>query len=170
MLLIGGGLVSLGFVGDSCQRIEPAFLEANTGIKSMCAGLQSLPLMGAESAPISAKLGGVLAMFGAVAILFVMPWFDSHPVRSAKFRPLFKLSLLIFTALVFLLGYIGSQPADAAFFGVPLSLLGLLSTGYYFFFFVVILPLLSRFEKAKDLPESIHQAVLDKQKKKEALA
>ncbi len=170
LALIGGGLAAFGFIGDSCQRIEPAFLEANAGIKGMCNGLQAMPLMGAEFAPISAKLGGVLAMFGAVAILFVMPWLDSHPVRSARFRPLYKLFFIIFVLMFILLGYIGSQSADAVMFGIPLSLLGLLATGYYFFFFVVILPLLGRFEKTKELPESIHQSVLDKQKKKEALA
>ena len=32
---------------------------------------------------ISSKLGGVILMFGAVLLLFVLPWLDPSPVRSA---------------------------------------------------------------------------------------
>src|SRR6187402_1266669 len=34
------------------------------------------------------KLGGVLAMFGAIAVLFILPWLDTSRVRSATFRPI----------------------------------------------------------------------------------
>lgn len=121
-----------------------------------------IPLISSEVAPVSAKLGGVLAMFGSIAVLFVLPWLDNHPIRSARFRPLYRLFFLLFTVGVFALGYIGSQPADATFVGIPLSLMGLALTGYYFGFFLVILPLLSRFEKGRDLPASINEAVLAK--------
>jgi hypothetical protein len=33
--------------------------------------------------PIDSKLGGVLAMFGSIAVLFVLPWLDTSKVRSA---------------------------------------------------------------------------------------
>ena len=56
--------------------------------------------------------------------------------------------------------------ADATLFGVPMSLLGLLATGYYFAFFVVILPILSKVEKGKELPKSIHEAVLAEDERK----
>ncbi len=36
------------------------------------------------------KLGGVLAMFGAIAVLFVLPWLDTSKVRSANYRPLYR--------------------------------------------------------------------------------
>ncbi len=39
---------------------------------------------------ISAKLGGVLAMFGSIAVLFVLPWLDTSKVRSSTFRPVYK--------------------------------------------------------------------------------
>lgn len=162
IFLIGGGLVLLGFTGDSCQRIDPQWLEATPAVKGLCGSLQSLPGMSAEAAPVSAKLGGVLAMFGAVALLFVLPWLDTHPVRSARYRPLYKFCFLLLVVLFLVLGYVGSQPADAAVAGVPLILVGLGATGYYYFYFLVLLPLLSRFEKTKPLPESIHQAVLGK--------
>ena len=98
-------------------------------------------------------------------MLFILPWLDNHPIRSARFRPLYRFFLLFFTFSVFALGYIGSQPAGAAFIGIPLSLFGLAMTGYYFGFFLVILPLLSRFEKGRNLPTSIHEAVLAKHAK-----
>lgn len=110
---------------------------------------------------IPAKLGGVLAMFGAVALLFVLPWLDRHPVRSARFRPLFRLFLLLLVLDVFVLGYVGMMPADAEVLpGVPLLWLGQFGTLYYFVFFLGVLPFLSRVEKARPLPSSISESVL----------
>ena len=113
---------------------------------------------------ISAKLGGVIAMFGSIALLFVLPWLDSHPIRSARFRPLYRLFFLKLVAVFVVLGYIGSQPADAMLGPVPLSIVGLLCTAYYYGFFLVILPWLSKHEKGRNLPASIHEAVLAKEK------
>jgi quinol-cytochrome oxidoreductase complex cytochrome b subunit len=113
---------------------------------------------------IDAKLGGVITMFGSIALLFVLPWLDTHPLRSARFRPLFKKLLLVLVADFFLLMYIGSQPADAAVMGIPLSLIGLAGTAYYYGFFLAILPWLSKNEKGRELPASIHEAVLQEKK------
>lgn len=113
---------------------------------------------------ISAKLGGVIAMFGSIALLFVLPWLDSHPIRSARFRPLYRLFFLKLAVVFVVLGYIGSQPADATIGPVPLSIIGLICTAYYYGFFLVILPWLSKHEKGRDLPASIHEAVLAKEK------
>jgi ubiquinol-cytochrome c reductase cytochrome b subunit len=104
---------------------------------------------------MDAKLAGVLCMFGAVGILFILPWLDPSPVRSARFRPLFRVFLLIFVASVFALGYVGAQPAEGIY-----VIIGRIATLYYFAFFLVILPLLPKFEKTKPLPNSIHEAVL----------
>ena len=38
------------------------------------------------------KLLGVVAMFAAIAVLFILPWLDRSPVRSGQFRPLFRTS------------------------------------------------------------------------------
>jgi ubiquinol-cytochrome c reductase cytochrome b subunit len=111
---------------------------------------------------IDAKLGGVIAMFGSIAILFVLPWLDTHPVRSARYRPLYKLFFLLFTVNFLFLGYLGGSPADGGLLGIPFSLLGFLSTSYYYGFFLVVLPVLSRIEKSKPLPKSIHDAVTAK--------
>ena len=135
-------LLSFGLICDGCQEWGYAFTDA-------------------QSAPISAKFGGVLAMFGAIIMLFLLPWLDTHPVRSARFRPLFRLFVILFTLDVFLLGYAGAQPADKVYFlNFDNTLLAQLCTGFYFAFFLIVLPLLSRFEKTKPLPVSIAQAVL----------
>ena len=114
---------------------------------------------------IPAKLGGVIAMFGSIVVLFFLPWLDTHPVRSAVFRPKYKIFMLLMVLATVLLGYVGMEPADAALFSVggfdvPMLWLGQLCTAYYFVFFLAIVPWLSRTEKGLPLPASIHQAVL----------
>lgn len=109
---------------------------------------------------ITAKLGGVLVMFGSIALLFVLPWLDTHPIRSARFRPYFRLAVIVFLLNFIFLGYLGALSADATILGLPVSYFGLLSTALYYGFFLVVLPLLNRYEKGRDLPPSIHQAVL----------
>jgi quinol-cytochrome oxidoreductase complex cytochrome b subunit len=104
---------------------------------------------------IEAKLGGVIVMFASILILFVLPWLDRSPVRSAKFRPLYQF---FFWVLVFdcgLLGWVGAEPPEG-----PWPTIGLLGTIYYFVHFLIILPLLSVMERPRPLPASISEAVL----------
>jgi ubiquinol-cytochrome c reductase cytochrome b subunit len=109
---------------------------------------------------IPAKLGGVLAMFGSIAILFVFPFLDKHPIRSSRFRPWYRPALMIFVATVLVLGVCGGKPAEG--FWVPLSQLG---TVYYFAFFLVLIPLFNKKEPVLELPPSIDDAVLKKNEK-----
>lgn len=104
---------------------------------------------------IPAKLGGVIAMFGSIALLFVLPWLDRHPVRSARFRPRYRAALLLLVVAVFALGAAGGRPPEGIW-----VIIGQVATLYYFAFFLLILPLLSKFEKPKPLPNSISEAVL----------
>lgn len=97
------------------------------------------------------KLGGVILMFSAVLVLFVLPWLDRSPVKSARFRPLYKWFFWLFVLNAFVLGWVGTQMPE----GLPL-LLGRISTFYYFFHFLILMPLLSRYEKPLPVPESIH--------------
>jgi ubiquinol-cytochrome c reductase cytochrome b subunit len=106
---------------------------------------------------ISSKLGGVILMFSAVLLLFVLPWLDPSPVRSGKFRPLFSKFFWVFLVACVTLGWVGSQKPE----GIPV-IIGQIATAYYFLFFLVILPLLPRFEKTLPLPKSISEAVLKK--------
>ncbi len=101
------------------------------------------------------KLGGVVAMLGALAVLFVLPWLDTAKTRSARYRPLFRQFFFIFLADCVFLGYLGAQPAE----GIYITL-ARLATGYYFVHFLVILPVLGLVEKPKNMPESISASVL----------
>jgi ubiquinol-cytochrome c reductase cytochrome b subunit len=107
--------------------------------------------------PIDSKLGGVLAMFGAIAVLFFVPWLDTSKVRSAVYRPWYKLFFWLFAANALFLGWLGSKPAEGAY--VIMSQIGTL---YYFGFFIVIMPLLGLIETPRRLPNSITEAVLEK--------
>ena len=108
---------------------------------------------------IPSKLGGVIAMFGAIAVLFILPWLDTSRVRSGSFRPLFKVFFWLFVFAGVVLGYCGSQPPEGS-----LVLIARVATAYYFLFFLLILPLLGIFEKTKPLPASISESVLPKKK------
>jgi ubiquinol-cytochrome c reductase cytochrome b subunit len=107
--------------------------------------------------PIDSKLGGVLAMFGAIAVLFFVPWLDTSRVRSAVYRPWYKLFFWLFAINAVFLGWLGSRPAEGVY--VPLSQLG---TFYYFAFFLIIMPVLGLIETPRRLPNSITEAVLAK--------
>lgn len=103
------------------------------------------------------KLLGVLLMFAAVLILAFMPWLDRSPIRSAKFRPLYKIFYWIFVLAVLALGWVGAQPPE----GLAVTI-GWIATAYYFVHFLVVLPLLNLIEKPKPLPESISAYLQEK--------
>ncbi|AFK56763.1 cytochrome b N-terminal domain-containing protein [Tistrella mobilis] len=104
---------------------------------------------------VPSKLGGVLLMFAAIFVLFLLPWLDTSRVRSAKFRPVFKVFYLLLMIDILALGWAGGQPAE----GVAV-VIGQIATAWYFLHFLVLLPLLGWFERPRPLPESIASAVL----------
>jgi len=101
------------------------------------------------------KLGGVIAMFASIAILAFLPWLDTSKVRSASYRPLYRIFSWIFVACCFGLGYLGAMPAEGGY-----VIASQLLTAYYFAHFLVIIPLLGLFETPKPLPNSIVESVL----------
>ncbi|WP_193173146.1 cytochrome b [Nisaea nitritireducens] len=101
------------------------------------------------------KLFGVLAMFGAIAVLFILPWLDRSPVRSGSFRPVFKIFFWLLFVDCIALTWLGGKPAEGWY--VTASRI---ATIYYFAYFLVVLPLLSIFETPKPLPKSISESVL----------
>ena len=101
------------------------------------------------------KLGGVILMFGSIAVMFVLPWLDTSKVRSGTYRPLFKQFFWIFAIVCVGLGYLGAMPAEGRY-----VIAARILTAYYFAHFLIILPLLGFLEKPKELPASISDAVL----------
>ncbi|MGF1629930.1 MAG: cytochrome bc complex cytochrome b subunit [Kiloniellaceae bacterium] len=101
------------------------------------------------------KLLGVIAMFGSIAVLFILPWLDRSPVKSGKFRPIFRIFFVLLAIDVVVLGFVGANPPEGAWL-----ITGQISTFWYFLHFLVILPLLGVFERPKPLPTSISEPVL----------
>jgi ubiquinol-cytochrome c reductase cytochrome b/c1 subunit len=103
------------------------------------------------------KLVGVIALFGAIALLAFLPWLDTSPVKSAKYRPLYRFFFWIFVVCCVGLGYLGSQEvSDQTTLVARILALG------YFGFLLIVLPLLGLIEKTKPIPASIADAVLVK--------
>ena len=114
---------------------------------------------------LSAKLVGVLLMMASILILFLLPWLDGSPVRSGRFRPIYKQVFWVLAADCVVLGIVGANPPNAPVFaGVPwfqYVALGQIATVYYFVHFLVLVPLLGRYERPRPLPASIADPVLD---------
>ena len=105
------------------------------------------------------KLLGVVAMFGSISILFVLPWIDRSPVRSARFRPIYKYFFWIFLADCLFLGWIGAHQPDEVVAGVSFLILSRIGTFYYFLHFVIVFAL-GFLETPRPLPASISEPVL----------
>jgi len=111
------------------------------------------------------KLLGVILMFSAIAILFVLPWLDTAKVRSMRFRPVTRGFFIIFLLAGFILGWCGARaPDDIAIpigeGGMSFKWLSRIATFYYFAYFIPILPIMGWIEKTKPVPDSITKAVL----------
>ena len=104
---------------------------------------------------VPSKLGGVVAMFSAIIVLCFLPWLDTSKVRSAKYRPVYKVFFWLFVASAVGLGYLGAMPAEGGY-----VLASRLLSIYYFAFFLVVMPLLGLFETPRALPASIADSVL----------
>ena len=99
---------------------------------------------------IDAKFWGVVAMGGAVVILFFLPWLDFSPVKSIRYRPsLVKWLYTIFVINFLILGYLGVQPPSPV--GERVSQVGTL---FYFGFFL-LMPWWSRLGEFKQVPSRV---------------
>jgi ubiquinol-cytochrome c reductase cytochrome b subunit len=104
---------------------------------------------------LPAKLWGVLAMFSSILLLFFLPWLDSSPVRSNKYRPLARQFFWILMVDLVILGICGGKPASE-----PWVRISQFAAAYYFAHFLIITPLIARLERPLPLPNSIADAVL----------
>jgi ubiquinol-cytochrome c reductase cytochrome b subunit len=102
---------------------------------------------------IDAKFWGVVAMGGAVVILFFLPWLDYCPVKSIRYRPDWhKYNYAVFVINFVILAYLGTQPPSAI--GERVSQVG---TMFYFGFFL-LMPWWSRLGEAKAVPTRVNFA------------
>ena len=96
------------------------------------------------------KLLGVVAMGGAIAVLFVLPWLDRSPVRSMRYKGwLSKIWLLVLCISFVILGVLGVlSPTPER------TLLARICTILYFAYFI-LMPFYTRMEKTKPVPERV---------------
>jgi ubiquinol-cytochrome c reductase cytochrome b subunit len=99
---------------------------------------------------IDAKFWGVVAMGGAVIILFALPWLDNSPVLSIRYRPDWNKWLYgAFVINFLILGYLGILPPSVI--GERVSQVGTL---FYFGFFL-LMPWWSRIGEFKTVPSRV---------------
>jgi ubiquinol-cytochrome c reductase cytochrome b subunit len=117
------------------------------------------------------KLLGVLTMFGAIAMLFIVPWLDTSKVRSMRYRPTMRWFFFAFILVTLTLGWCGSkEPADVVFklgsapngdaTGLTVTTFSQFLAVYYYAFFLVVLPVLGWTEKTLSPPDTISTPVL----------
>ena len=117
------------------------------------------------------KLIGVLLMFGAIAVIFALPWLDTSKVRSMRYRPVMRWFFVLFVITCVALGWCGAQlPTNMVFsmgedahgspIGLSVVLLSQILAAYYFAFFLIIMPWIGLKEDPLPLPASISEAVL----------
>ncbi|MBK8327157.1 MAG: cytochrome bc complex cytochrome b subunit [Moraxellaceae bacterium] len=99
---------------------------------------------------VPSKLGGVIAMGGAIAILFVLPWLDKSPVKSIRYKGwMSKLWLGIFVVSFVGLGYLGAVPSDP----IKTVISQILTVTYFLFF--LLMPIYTSIETCKQPPKRV---------------
>ena len=88
------------------------------------------------------KLGGVLAMFAAIGILFALPFCGDFQSLSSKFSKPAQFFFWCFVVNFLLLGWLGACIVEQ-----PYVLISQISTCLYFSYFLIFLPGLSYIEK-----------------------
>jgi ubiquinol-cytochrome c reductase cytochrome b subunit len=79
---------------------------------------------------------GVVAMFGSLFILLILPLTDLSRTRSNQFRPAMKLAFWFFVVNFIILTWIGSQHPESPFIEIGQS-----ATAFYFAWFLILVPL-----------------------------
>jgi ubiquinol-cytochrome c reductase cytochrome b subunit len=99
---------------------------------------------------IDAKFWGVVAMGAAVVIIAFLPWLDRSPVKSIRYKGgLFKIILAVFVISFFILGYLGVLPPTPG-----RTLVSQICSVIYFAFFL-LMPVYSKMDKTKPVPERV---------------
>ncbi len=93
---------------------------------------------------------GVVVMFGAIIIMFFLPWLDRSPVKSIRYKGIIsKVALGIFAVSFVVLAYLGMQPST------PIAtIMAQVFTVLYFLFFL-LMPIYSKLDKTLPVPERV---------------
>lgn len=96
------------------------------------------------------KLLGAIAMFGAIIMLFLLPWFDRGTVKSVRYRSIWhKINLAQFCVCFVILGILGTMAATPT-----ANLIGTIASFGYFGYFIALW-FYSKNEQTKPVPERI---------------
>jgi quinol-cytochrome oxidoreductase complex cytochrome b subunit len=117
------------------------------------------------------KLFGVGAMFGAIGMLFLLPWLDTSKVRSMRYRPVAKVCFGLFILSVLVLGWCGGKEPDDVVLalghdaagdptGLSVTTFSQFFVAYYYGYFLLIMPILGLREKTLPVPDTISTPVL----------
>jgi ubiquinol-cytochrome c reductase cytochrome b subunit len=101
---------------------------------------------------IDAKFFGVLAMFGAIAVMGMAPLLDTSAVRSGRYRPQFKWFFAVLVVDFVVLMWVGAMPAEE-----PYATISLIASAYWFAYFLIILPVLGITETPLQPPATIEE-------------
>jgi len=96
------------------------------------------------------KFLGVVAMFAAIAMLFILPWLDRSGVKSIRYKGLiYKVALAVFVVSFVMLGFFGTQPATPTY-----TMFARIFSVLYFLFFL-LMPIYTKMDKTKPVPERV---------------
>ncbi|BAO43400.1 cytochrome b [Thiolapillus brandeum] len=96
------------------------------------------------------QVWGVLVMGASIVVLFFLPWLDKSPVKSIRYKgPISKAMIAMFVVVFVILGYLGMQPSTPG-----RTLLAQVCTILYFVFFLGM-PIYSKIDKTKPVPERV---------------
>ena len=99
---------------------------------------------------VPAKLWGVIAMFAAVGMIFILPWLDRSPVKSIRYKGwISRVALALFIIAFLTLTKLGTMPPTNI-----VTRLAQCCTGIYFAFFL-LMPIYSKLDKTKPVPTRV---------------
>lgn len=88
------------------------------------------------------KLGGVIALIGAILILFLIPLLHFSIQKSNHYRPIRQILFWFIVGNFIILTWIGRSPVEP-----PFIILGQTASIIYFIKFLILFPIVSYFEK-----------------------
>nr|UYA96530.1 cytochrome b [Syrista sp. 1 GYN-2021c] len=79
------------------------------------------------------KLGGVIALFTSIAILFILPFVNKNMISTSMFYPLNQILFWLMINIFLLLTWLGAQPVET-----PFILMAQIMTLMYFMYFIIL--------------------------------